>query len=103
MGHNFPPAAEAVYQAIADLESFTAMLPPQDRLIFSKFTEYALNQRAAVASAASLLPLEAALIILLLEEHKATQRLYAELCAEIERLKDVSYQLDGSARSESEL
>ncbi len=87
MGRNFLSATEAVHQVISDLKSFTEMLPPQDRLIFNKFYEYALNNRAAIANAASLLPLEATLLILLLEEHKRTQRLYDELCAEVEKLK----------------
>lgn len=100
MGRNFPSATEAVHQVIADLKPFTEMLPPQDRLIFSKFTEYALNNRAAIANAASLLPLEATLLILLLEEHKVTQRLYAELYAEIERLKSVAQRLEAPSPSE---
>lgn len=95
MGRNFLSATEMVHQVIADLRPFTEMLPPQDRLIFDKFTEYVLNNRAAVANATSLLPLEAALLILLLEEHKRTQRLYNELCEEIERLKGAAQLLQG--------
>jgi hypothetical protein len=87
MGRNFLSSTQAVQQVIADLKPFTEMLPPQDRLIFDKFYEHALNNRAAIANAASLLPLEATLLILLLEEHKRTQRLYSELRLEIDRLK----------------
>ncbi len=91
MGRNFLSSTQAVQQVIADLKPFTAMLPPQDRLIFDRFYEYALNNRAAIANAASLLPLEATLLILLLEEHKRTQRLYSELRLEIDRLKKATY------------
>ncbi len=91
MGRNFLSSTQAVQQVIADLKPFTAMLPPQDRLIFDRFYEYALNNRAAIANAASLLPLEATLLILLLEEHKRTQCLYSELRLEIDRLKKAPY------------
>jgi hypothetical protein len=63
------------------------MLPPQDRRILNKFYEYALNNRTAIANAASLMPLEATLLIILLEERKRTSRALSELRAEIERLK----------------
>jgi hypothetical protein len=76
-----------VHQVIADLKSFTEMLPPQDRLIFNKISEYALNNRAAIANAASVLPLEATLLVLLLEEHKRNRRLHEELHAEVQKLK----------------
>lgn len=87
MGRNLPSATEMVHQVIADLKPFAEMLSPQDRLIFNKFTEYALNNRAAIANAATLLPFEATLLVLVLEEHKMTQRLHNELRAEVERLK----------------
>ena len=96
MGRNFLSSTQAVQQVIADLKPFTEMLPPQDRLVFDRFYEYALNNRAAIANAASLLPLEATLLILLLEEHKRTQRLYSELRLEIDRLKKATYRPDES-------
>ena len=101
MGRNFPSATELVHQVIADLRSFTEMLPPQDRLVFNKFYEYALNNRAAIANATSLLPLEATLLILLLEEHKRNQRAHDELQAEIEKLKKAAQQLEGPAQAEA--
>jgi len=102
MGRNFLSTTELVHQVIADLKPFAEMLPPQDRLIFNKFAEYALNNRAAIANAASLLPLEATLLILLLEEHKRNQRLYDELRAEIERIKKATAQLEGLAQAEDD-
>jgi hypothetical protein len=94
MGRNFLSATELVYQVIADLKPFVEMLPPQDRIIFHRFSELALNNRAAIANAASLMPLEATMLILLLEEHKRSQRLYDELRAEIERLKKAAARLE---------
>ncbi len=100
MGRNFLSATELVHQVIADLKPFAEMLPPQDRLIFGKFAEYALNNRAAIANAASLLPMEATLLILLLEEHKRNQRLYTELQMEIEGLKKAGGRPGGLSRAE---
>ena len=102
MGRNFLSATDMVHQVIADLKPFADMLPPQDRLIFNKFTEYALNNRAAIANAASLLPFEATLLILLLEEHKLNQHLYEELRAEIERLKKAAQRLEGLAQAKDD-
>jgi hypothetical protein len=99
VGRNFLSATELVHQVIADLKPFADMLPPQDRMVFNKFAEYALNSRAAIANATSLLPLEATLLILLLEEHKRNQRLYDELRAEIERLKKATVQMAELTRS----
>ena len=102
MGRNFLSATELVHQVVADLKAFTDMLPPQDRLIFNKFAEHALNNRAAIANAASLMPLEATLLILLLEEHKLNRRLYEELRAEIEKLKKAGERLEELAQTEAD-
>jgi hypothetical protein len=87
MGRNFPSATELVRQTVADLEHVGEMLPPQDRHILNQFAEFALNNRAAIANAASLQPLEVVLLLLLLEEHKKLERVNYELRTEIERLK----------------
>ncbi len=102
MGRNFLSSTELVHQVIADLKSFTEMLPPQDRLIFNKFSEYALNNRAAIANAASVLPLEATLLVLLLEEHKRNRRLHEELRAEIQKLKQAVERLEQRVRTEAD-
>jgi hypothetical protein len=87
MGRNFPSATQLVHEVIGELKPLSEMLPPHDRWILTKFYEYALNNRAAIANAASLMPLEATLLIILLEERKRTNRLLSELQAEIETLK----------------
>ncbi len=93
MGSNFRSATELVHQVTADLKPFTEVLPPQDCLVLADFTEYALSDWAAIEDAASLLALESTLLVVFLEEHKRTQRLYSELCAEIDRLKAVAQHL----------
>ena len=87
MGRNFPSATQLVHEVIGELKPLSEMLPSHDRWILTKFYEYALNNRAAIANAASLMPLEATLLIILLEERKRNNRLLSELQAEIETLK----------------
>ncbi|MFN2121197.1 MAG: hypothetical protein ACK2T0_12440 [Anaerolineales bacterium] len=78
---------------IGELKPLADMLPPHDRWILTRFYEYALNNRAAIANAASLMPLEATLLIIVLEERKRTNRVVSELQAEIEKLKKDRRQL----------
>ncbi len=93
MGRNFPSATQLVHEVIGELKPLSEMLPPHDRWILTKFYEYALNNRAAIANAASLMPLEATLLIILLEERKRTNRLLSELQIEIAKLKKDRKQL----------
>lgn len=93
MGRNFPSATQLVHEVIGELKPFSEMLPPHDRWILNKFYEYAMNNRAAIANAASLMPLEATLLIILLEERKRTNHILNELQAEIEELKKDRKQL----------
>jgi hypothetical protein len=87
MGRNFPSATQLVHEVIGELKPLSEMLPPHDRWILSRFYEYALNNRAAIANAASLMPMEATLLIILLEERKQTNHAIRELQAEIDKLK----------------
>jgi hypothetical protein len=97
MGRNFPSATQLVHEVIGELKPLSEMLPPHDRWILTKFYEYALNNRAAIANAASLMPLEATLLIIVLEERKRTNRVIGELQAEIEKLKKDRKQLEQEA------
>ena len=97
MGRNFPSATQLVHEVIGELKPLSEMLPAHDRWILSKFYEYALNNRAAIANAASLMPLEATLLIIVLEERKRTNRVINELQAEIEKLKKDQKQLEQEA------
>ena len=97
MGRNFPSATQLVHEMIGELKPFSEMLPPHDRWILNRFYEYALNNRAAIANAASLMPMEATLLIILLEERKRTSRVLDELQAEIEKLKKAQRRLEQPA------
>jgi hypothetical protein len=94
MGRNLPSATQLVHEVIGELRPFAEMLPPHDRWILNKFYEYALNNRAAIANAARLMPMEATLLVILLEERKRTNHALNELKAEIERLKPGRKQLE---------
>jgi len=100
MGRNFPSATQLVHEVIGELKPLADMLPPHDRWILTRFYEYALNNRAAIANAASLMPLEATLLIIVLEERKRTNRVVSELQAEIEKLKKDRKQLQQETEGE---
>jgi hypothetical protein len=100
MGRNFPSATQLVHEVIGELKPLADMLPAHDRWILTRFYEYALNNRAAIANAASLMPLEATLLIIVLEERKRTNRVVSELQAEIEKLKNDRKQLQQETEEE---
>lgn len=87
MGRNFPSATALVRQTASELQHLGEMLPLQDRIALNQFADFALNNRAAIANAASLQPLEAMILLLLLKEQKERQRMEYDLRIEIERLK----------------
>ena len=63
------------------------MLPPNERRIVEHFFEAILQQRVAIANATDLMPLEAALVILLMEERKTNRYEQNELLAELQELR----------------
>lgn len=87
MGRNFASATELARQLVAELDEVGVVLPLVERQILKEFTEFTLNNRAAIANAASLNPLEIMLILVLVDEHKRMERMNYELRTEIERLK----------------
>ncbi len=87
MGRNFPSATELVRELTGELEHVGEMLPLVERHILKEWVAFALNNRAAIANAASLQPLEVMLLLVLLEEHKKLERVEYELRRELERLK----------------
>jgi hypothetical protein len=85
---------ELAHKLIADLTPLMDMLSPTDRRIIKKFCDYILQQRVPIANATDLMPLEVALVLIQVEEHKNNHHeiteLYKqlqELRGEIERLK----------------
>ena len=87
MGRNFASATELVRELISELKNVGDVLPLVERHILEEFTVLALNNRAAIANAASLTPLEVLLLVVMIDERKRLERVDYELRREIERLK----------------
>jgi len=87
MGRSLPPASQLILNQIAELKSIYGALRRSDQLAMDEIFDVVQQHRAALANAATLLPLEALLVLALLEEHKRANRLYDELEGEIRRLQ----------------
>ncbi len=87
MGRNLPSTTGLVQKIIEDLKPLSEMLPPGDRRLMEKFFDSILEQRVAIANATDLLPLEAALVILQLEERKRTNHEFTRLYEQLQRMQ----------------
>ncbi len=87
MGRNLPSTTGLVQKIIADLTPLSEMLSPSDRRLMEKFFDSILEQRVAIANATDLLPLEAALLILQLEERKRTNHEFNRLYEQLQRMQ----------------
>ncbi len=87
MGRNLPSTTGVAQIIIEDLRPLAEMLSPNDRRLVEKFFDSILQQRVAIANATDLLPLEAALVILQLEERKRTNHEFVRLYAELQRMQ----------------
>ena len=87
MGRSLPSATQLAFDEFAELRPLYGALRRTDQLILDKFFEQVLQHRAAIANATSLLPLEVMPLVILLEERKRSNRMYDELCSQIERLE----------------
>ncbi len=91
MGRNTLSTTALAHKLIADLKPLSLMLPPNERRVIEKFFDIILQQRVAISEATDLLPLEAALVVLLVEEHRRNDtenvRIYEELHRQIQELR----------------
>lgn len=91
MGRNTLSTTALAHKLIADLKPLSHMLAPNEHRIVEKFFNVILQQRVAIAEATDLLPLEAALVVLLVEEHRRNDAdnlsLYEELHRQIQELR----------------
>ena len=87
MGRNLLSTTGLAHKLIADLKPLSEMLPPNERRIVENFFEIILQQRVAIAEATDLLPLEAALVILLVEERRRANSEESELYKQIQELR----------------
>ena len=86
MGRNLLSTTGLSQKLIADLTPLSEMLSQNDRRIVQRFFETILQQRVAIAEATDLMPLEAALVLLLVEEYKQRYREDNELYQQIQEL-----------------
>jgi hypothetical protein len=87
MGRTLPSTTQNVFNAIAELQPFYGALRRSDQLILDRFFEAVLQHRVPVGNADSQIPMQLLPFVILLEERKKLDKLYAELRAEIEELK----------------
>jgi hypothetical protein len=99
VGRSLPSATQLAFDEFAELRPLYGALRRSDQLILDRFFEQLLQHRAAIANATSLLPMEVMPLVLLLEERKRNNRMYDELCGQIDRLERKLRQLEMQAPS----
>ena len=78
---------ELAHKIIAELMPLADMLSPNDRRIIKRFCEYILQNRVSISNATSLLPLEAALVVVQVEEHENNNYQFSDLRNQLLELK----------------
>jgi hypothetical protein len=93
MSPQYITVTELAYQLNADLEPLMEMLSPSDQRIVNKFCDYILQQRVANANVTNLLPLEVALFLIQLEEHKHNHHEVTELHNQLQEIRGENTEL----------
>ena len=75
-----------VYKVVGELMALADYLSPDQQRIIKRFCDVLLNNRSAVADATNLLPLEAALVVIQVEEHENTNYEISELYKRLDEL-----------------
>lgn len=83
---NLSPTA-LVHKLIAELMFLADMLSPNQQRIIKKFCDVLLQNRSAVSDSTNFLPLEAALVVIQVEEHENTNYEISELYKVIDELR----------------
>jgi hypothetical protein len=84
MGRTLPSTTQLAFDLIAELKPFYETLRRADQLILDRFFEDALQHRAAISNAASLLPMEVMPFVILLEERKRINHILIEIYSQLE-------------------
>jgi hypothetical protein len=87
MGRSLAPATQLILDQIAEVKPLYEALRRSDQLILDGFFDSIAQHRAAIANAASLLPLEAMLVVMQLEGHKMFEHVLNKMYAEVLRLE----------------
>ena len=86
MGRHLLSVTGLAHKVIADLKPLAEMLAPNERRVVEQCFEIILQQRVAIANATELMPLEAALVVLHVEERIQNDHELNELYQQIEKL-----------------
>lgn len=100
MSPKYITVTDLAYKLIADLEPLMEMLSPSDQRIVKKFCNYILNQRVSIANVTDLMPLEVALFLIDLEEHKNNHHEFTELHKQLQELRGEIEKLKNPANDE---
>ncbi len=100
MSPQYITVTDLAYKLIADLEPLMEMLSPSDQRIVKKFCDYILNQRVSIANVTNLMPLEVALFLIDLEEHKNNHHEFTELHKQLQELRGEIEKLKNPANEE---
>ena len=87
MSPQYLTVTELAYKLVADLEPLMEMLSPGDQRIVRRFCDYILQRRVPIANVTNLLPLEVALVLIQLEEHKQIHHEIAEIHNQLQELR----------------
>jgi hypothetical protein len=87
MGRTLPPAAQLILEQVQEVRPLYDALRRSDQLILDRIFDEISQHRAAIANAANLLPLEAMLVMSLMEQRKKFTRIYDELYGELDKLR----------------
>lgn len=79
MGRTLPTITDAFYKELENVSRFRRALRRSDQLILDDLFAAARQHLAAASYAADVLPMEAFLLSMLLEEHKEVLRLRSEV------------------------
>jgi len=101
MGRSLPTASQLILKQIAGLKPIYGALRRSDQLALNEILDLIQQHRAAVANAANLLPLEAELVLTLLEEHQRAAHIREEPHGELEGLRREILQLVPDSPSEA--
>ena len=103
MGRHLLSVTELAHKLISDLKPLAEMLPPSERRAVEKCFEVILQQRVAIANATELMPLEAALVVLHVEERIQNNHEINELYQQVEKLhKRIRELEEGKERLEAD-
>jgi hypothetical protein len=100
MSPKYITVTDLAYKLIADLEPLMEMLSPSDQRIIKKFCDYILQQRVPIANVTDLMPLEVALFLIDLEEHKNNHHEFTELHKQLQELRGEIEKLKNPANDE---